>query len=423
MRFSTEEQAKKIGSQFGTPTYVYSEAVLRQAVQALLTFPNAFGLIVRFAMKACPNRAILQLLNNWGLHIDASSGNEVERAMLAGIPPDHIQLTSQELPPNLPDLVHKGIRFIACSLHQLEVYGSQFGSFPWREISIRVNPGLGSGHCSRCNTGGAGSSFGIWHKQLDEAKRIARKYGLKIVRLHTHVGSGSDPEVWVKVAGMSLAIAEQLPDVTVLNLGGGYKVGRVEGEKTTDLQVCGRTVQTAFEEFAETTGRKLQLEIEPGTYVVAAAGSIVASVIDVVTTKPDPDGQDFIKVDSGMTENLRPSLYGAQHFLTIVPRFPIGDRATGKYVVVGHCCESGDILTPAPGNSEAITTRQLTEAKIGDLVVIDHAGAYCEGMPGAGYNSYPAAASVLIRDNGTFQLIRQRQTLEQLIGNELGLNE
>jgi len=422
MRFLSEKQVREITLKYGTPVYVYSEAVLKQAAESLLAFPNAFGLTVRFAMKACPNRAILQLLAQWGLQIDASSGFEVERAIMAGVAPHTIQLTSQQLTANLLGLVKKGMRFNACSLHQLAEYGRICNNSRWREISLRVNPGLGSGHCQRTNVGGPSSSFGIWKDQIDLAQDSTQRYGLKITRLHTHIGSGSDPEVWVKVAKMSLAIAEQLPDIIVLNLGGGYKVGRIEGEKTTDLQVCGQAVQTAFEEFAAKTGRKLHLEIEPGTYVVAEAGSIVARVIDVVTTKPDPDGYDFIKVDSGMTENLRPSLYGAQHPITIVPQLPDETRKTRNYVVVGHCCESGDILTPAAGNPETVATRELTEARVGDFAVVDFTGAYCAGMPGAGYNSFPAAPEVLIRQGGTLQLIRQRQTLKQLVENEIGLN-
>ncbi|MFA6215465.1 MAG: diaminopimelate decarboxylase [Patescibacteria group bacterium] len=428
MKFLTDEQARQIGHQFGTPVYVYSEAELVNSAKALLAFPHAFGLTVRYAMKACPNRAILQILTQQGLHIDASSGYEVHRAIAAGISADKIQLTSQQLPDDILELATLGVRFNACSLHQLETFGRLCNSerieptADCRNISIRVNPGLGSGHCGRCNTGGSGSSFGIWHQQLASAKALAEKYGLKITRLHTHIGSGSDPAVWVRVADMSLLIAERLPDVEMVNLGGGFKIGRVETEITTDLQVCGEAVKKAFERFAQRTGRELKLEIEPGTYVVAGAGSIVASVIDVVSTKPGDGGQTFIKVDTGMTENLRSSLYGAQHPITVVPMSAGQNRGMHLYVVVGHCCESGDLLTPAPGEPETIATRRLTEARIGDYVVIDFTGAYCAGMSGAGYNSFPAAPEVLARLDGTFQLIRHRQTLSQLIQNEIGLD-
>jgi len=419
MRFLTEELVRRIIREFGTPVYVYSEKVLRQSAQDLLEFPHAFGLTVRYAMKACPTRAILRVIHQQGLYIDASSGFEVERAMRARIPASHIQLTSQELPADLFQLGQKGIRFTACSLNQLETYGQKFQAGPRRAIGIRVNPGLGSGHCGRTNTGGPSSSFGIWPAYLEKAKAIAKQYGLVIDRLHTHIGSGSDPEVWVKVAKMSLAIAEQLPDVEVLDLGGGFKVGRMPDEATTDLQVCGSAVKTAFEEFAQKTGRRLKLEIEPGTYVVAAAGSIVAKVIDVVTTRPDPNGLVFAKVDTGMTELIRPALYGAQHPITVVPREEDPTRQMIPCVVSGHCCESGDILTPAPGDPNTVATRKLLEPEIGDGLVIDFTGAYGSAMAAKHYNSFPEAPEVLIYADGTLRLIRRRQQLKQMVENEV----
>ncbi|MFA6410309.1 MAG: diaminopimelate decarboxylase, partial [Candidatus Buchananbacteria bacterium] len=240
-------------------------------------------------------------------------------------------------------------------------------------------------------------------------------------RLHTHIGSGSDPEVWVRVASMSLEIAHQLPDVTVLNLGGGMKVGRMPDEKSIDLQACGNAIRQAVWQFSQNTNRKLHLEIEPGTYVVAPAGSLIARVVDVVTTKPDPNGFVFAKVDTGMTEVARPTLYGAQHPMTLVPKDPDPNREVIPFVVSGHCCESGDILTPAPGDPNTVATRQMIEPEIGDYLVVGYTGAYCEGMNCSGYNSFPAAASVLICQNGSYRLIRQGQMLEQMMQNEIGL--
>jgi diaminopimelate decarboxylase len=132
------------------------------------------------------------------------------------------------------------------------------------------------------------------------------KYGLKIVRIHTHIGSGSDPVIWQNVAGMSLNLVEQFPDVITLNLGGGYKVGRMSYEASTDLKTVGSPVQVEFEEFAKKTGRKLKLEIEPGTFLVANSGALLCTVQDIVST--GASGFTFLKLDSGMTEVLRPSL-------------------------------------------------------------------------------------------------------------------
>lgn len=168
------------------------------------------------------------------------------------------------------------------------------------------------------------------------------KYNLNVVRIHTHIGSGSDPKIWQDVATQSLDLVKEFPSVNVLNLGGGYKVGRMSYEKSTDLQTVGEPVKAAFEAFAAATGRKLKLEIEPGTYLVANSGALLCAVQDIVTT--GKDGHTFLKLDSGMTEVLRPSLYGAQHPIVVLK----DGTEEADYIVVGHCCESVSKKTHMP---------------------------------------------------------------------------
>ena len=215
---------------------------------------------------------------------------------------------------------------------------------------------------------------------------------------------------------MSLDTCSRLRDVTVLNLGGGYKIGRVKGEETTDLQKIGLPIMKAFRSFEAKHGRRLHLEVEPGTYLVANSCALIATVIDVVDT--GRRGYKFLKVDTGMTEILRPSMYGAQHPIEVV-RGATRGRSQAKYVVVGHCCESGDVLTPAPGSPEGLQPRLLPETRIGDLVVFGGAGAYCSSMAAKNYNSFPEAAEVMISRNGSVELIRKRQTLDQILQNEV----
>jgi len=192
------------------------------------------------------------------------------------------------------------------------------------------------------------------------------------------------------------------------------------GEPSAHLKEIGLQVVESFKMFEQRTGRKLQLEIEPGTYLVANAGALVAAITDVVDT--GGDGYRFIKADAGMTELLRPSLYGAQHPIVVVPSEDEA-RGTGDYLVSGHCCESGDLLTPAPGNPEALQPRELCEPKIGDALVVDGAGAYCSSMASKHYNSFPEAAEVLLGKDGSMHLIRNRQRLTQIVENEMLLDE
>jgi diaminopimelate decarboxylase len=410
------EKAQSLAETFETPIYLYDEGRMRSAAEAVLGFPNAYGLTARFAMKSSPNKSILQLFDSLGLHIDASSGHEVKRAIHAGIEPSKISLSAQEIPEDLDALLDLGIQFNACSLKQLETFGKikQGG-----KVGVRFNPGSGSGGNNRTNVGGVSSSFGIWHGLVDEVKALCAQYDLEVVRIHTHIGSGSDPDVWLKVALMNFQLVEQFESVSILNLGGGYKVGRMPDETSTDLQVIGKPVREAFEAFAKKTGREIHCEIEPGTFLMANAGGLLAEVHDLVNT--GQEGYHFIKLNTGMTELLRPSIYGAQHPIEIFKQKTSDNREKNhqEYVVVGHCCESGDILTPAPGDPELLATRNFSDVQIGDLVLIGGTGAYASAMTPKHYNSYPEAAEVLIQSNGQARLIRKRQSLESIWENEV----
>lgn len=407
--FISFDVASRIRDQVGTPCYVYSEAILRESARRVLAFPNAYGLTARYAIKALPNANILRLFASMGLGMDASSGYEVRRAIAAGVPAERISLSSQELPADIVELMKLGISINLCSLHQLERFGQLM---PGARVGLRFNPGLGSGSTQRTNVGGPASSFGIWHERREDAKALAAKYRLEVFRIHSHIGSGSDPEVWIRVVGLNLDLARAFPTATHLNLGGGYKVARVPGEKTTDLQVIGEKMKAEFVAFAERTGRKLHLEVEPGTYLVANAGAILSVVQDMAQT--GDSGYAFLKLDTGMTDNTRPSMYGAQHPMWIVPADGEAARSESEYVVVGHCCESGDILTPAPGDAEALLPRRLPEARIGDFFVLGGSGAYCSSMAAKNYNSYPESPEVLLRENGEIAVIRARQPSEQV---------
>jgi diaminopimelate decarboxylase len=219
------------------------------------------------------------------------------------------------------------------------------------------------------------------------------------------------------VAGMTMAFVERFTSATILNLGGGFKVGRMPGEKSTDLQVVGAPVKELFAAFAERTGRKIHLEIEPGTYLLANAGAILTKIQDLTDT--GAGGYSFLKLDTGMTELLRPALYGSQHPMIVVPRDETRAANPAKYIAAGHCCESGDMLTPQAGNAETLEPRETVEARIGDWLVIEGAGAYSSAMSAVNYNSFPQAPEVLLRESGEPVLIRRRQTLEQVVANEI----
>lgn len=412
LNFLNREMALQIAENYPSPCYVYSKAKLIEQATKALAFPNAFGITVRYAMKASSNKAILQLFDSMGLHIDASSGYEARRAIYAGIAPEKISISSQQIPDDIVELYNMGVKFNACSLQQLETFGKLL---PNNRLGLRINPGLGSGGTNRTNVGGVASSFGIWKDYIPQAQEICKKYNLKIIRIHTHIGSGSDPLVWQKVAQMSLDNVKLFKDVKVLNMGGGYKVGRMQDEVSTDLQKIAQPIAEAIANFAQETGRKLHFEIEPGTFLLANTASVVSKVQDMCDT--GKDGYKFIKLNTGMTDLLRPSIYGAQHPIVIVQK--VEDDSSQDYIVVGHCCESGDILTPAAGDPEGLKPRTLASAKIGDVCVIEGCGAYCSSMSTKNYNSYPAIAEYMLEADSSIRQIRRPQSLEEVFACEV----
>lgn len=415
--FGTDDQLRQIGHDHGTPVFIHHEASYRQYGQQALAAPNAFGLKVRYAMKANSHRAVLGIFNEMGIEIDASSYYEVKRALTAGIGADKIKLTTQETlsPANLREVVELGVLYNATSLQQLKNYAALFPGRP-SPLSIRINPGLGSGHNNRTNTAGRAASFGIWHDYLPQVLEIAHNASLKITNLHTHVGSGSDWKIWQKATTLTLDIARRMPDVQTVNMGGGYKIDRMRPEGSMDFQQVFPYVKEAFETLAAETGRQLKMEIEPGTYLAANSCILLAQIMDIVDT--GPEGYTFIKLNTSMTELLRPMIYGARHPIRLLGK---PHKVATDYVVVGSCCESGDIFTPTEGDPEQIDTVRLPEAQIGDYVAIMGAGAYGITMSAKNYNSRPVCAEVMIREDGTSTLISQPQAPETIWARELPL--
>ncbi len=390
LNFLTERQVRGIAKK-KTPIFVYSRTKLVENAKKAQAFKAPYGLTVRFAMKSNPHSEILKLFIGRGLNIDASSGYEAERAIKAGVPPGSIQITGQELPKNLSDLLQLGVRFTACSLHQLQEYGRVA---PGSDVGVRINPGSGDGMNNRLTTGGPAASFGIWHEYIDEVHAIASRHNLTITLLHTHAGTGTNPEGWLKVAQRNLELLDRFPDAISTSLGGGFKVGRMQDEQSADLQVISEPIALSLEAFNNRTGRQIRLEIEPGNFLVTNSGTLITEIIDNKDT--GKDGYNFLVINAGMTEILRPALYGAQHPLVVVTKTESNGKEIREYAVSGHCCESGDMLTVARGDPETLYPRKLNKAEIGDYLCIEGVGAYCASMNASGYNSFPVAHELFV---------------------------
>ena len=373
-----------------TPRYEYSKAKIRERITYLMGLSTPFGLTVRYALKANPHPEILRMMHESGVHFDASSSYEAAELLALGIPGDHISLSSQQSPHNLPELLEQGVLFVATSLKQLDLFLAIDTAIRPSSVAVRINPPVGHGHNNRTTTGGANASFGIWHEYADSVLSRTEDTGVKIDRMHIHIGSGADPKVWGDVMDNALRITKQFTDVTSLDIGGGYKVRRYGEEEETDMEAVFQIFSEKLTAFSRETGRKLMIEIEPGTYAIAHAGTLVATIDDIVDT--GTDGNIFIRLNTGMNDFLRSALYGARHEIEVVNTA----TTTTTYVVVGHNCESGDIFTPEEADPERMEARELRTAAIGDEVRIHDVGAYCASMRATGYNSFPDAIEILV---------------------------
>jgi len=412
--------------EFGTPVYLYDESTIQRRCYECLSMPNAFGLTVRYAMKANSNRSLLKLISAAGLHFDASSLNEVIRANVAGIPYDRIMLTSQEVhegadKEKLNELLLRGLNYNVCSLRQLQLI-ADFAAANGIEPGIRIHPGIGSGESATRNTGDDYACFGVHLSNVEKALDLAGAKGLRFRHIHEHIGSGADSEIWRQNIDLELdIISKYFPDAETVCFGGGLKEARMPDEHAADVESLGSYARDRIENFYKATGRKLRMEIEPGAYIIANSGYVLTRVID----KKSTSRSNFIITDGGMEVNARPLLYGSRHPVYIISSDGANVKSSEFYaaesgyeaVVAGKCCESGDCQTLDPdGHSIA---RLMAEPETGDIAVIGGVGAYCSSMTPFNYNSHTQIPEVLFTADGKLKLIRRRQTLEQMLENEV----
>ena len=418
--------------EFGTPAYLYDETTIVQKCKNILSMPNAFGLEPRYAMKANSNMAVLQLITGQGINIDASSFNEVRRAKNAGVALNRIMYTSQEVligeeRAEFEKMMLEGLKYNVCSRLQFEMV-ADFLVANNIQISMRVHPGVGSGESAARNTGDKYSCFGIHLSDLDEVLKYADERGIIINAVHVHIGSGGDPEAWRNNIDLELSFVEKyFKNAETVSFGGGFKVARMPGETEADIQDLGLYAKKRIEELAERTGRKLKMEIEPGTYYVANCGYLVTRVMD--KKKTGADGFEFILTDGGMEVNTRPLLYGSAHPFYIVgsngdilsDEFDLDglDPELDQRIIVGRCCESGD--SQSLDENGCIVPRTMANPDVDDFVVVGGCGAYCSSMTPFNYNSQVQAPEVLVRTDGAIKLIRKRQEPIDVYKNELSL--
>jgi diaminopimelate decarboxylase len=406
-----------LAQQFGTPTYIYDATKILERVKDLKRFD-----VIRFAQKACSNIAILDLVRRQGVVVDAVSAGEIHRAQKAGFKAgaskEHPQIVytadifDRE---SLETVIKLGIPVNCGSPDMIDQLGQRA---PGSNITLRINPGFGHGHSRKTNTGGEQSKHGIWHEQLEDCLKRAFAHGLVITGIHMHIGSGTDFEHLAQVCGaMEKASLIVGRSITTISAGGGLPTPYRDDQHYVDLDRYFELWDASRKRLEQQFGHKLTLEIEPGRYLVAESGYLISEIRAVKRT----GGNTFYLLDAGFNNLARPILYGAYHPMSVCHSSPHAPReepnATHKMhdvVVGGPLCESGDIFTQEEGGF--VCKRSLPPAGVGDYLIIERAGAYGFVMA-SNYNSKPLAAEVLIQ-NGRPQLIRARQTLDDLTRGE-----
>lgn len=397
-----------LAREFGTPAFVYDAAKIVQRLEDLKAFDH-----VRYAQKACSNLAILDLLRRHGALVDAVSACEIRRALAAGYAaagsPPPIVYTADIFDADALELVVEQNIHVNCgSPDMIDQYGSRA---PGREITLRINPGFGHGHSRKTNTGGDHSKHGIWHEQLPACLVNADHYGLSVTGLHMHIGSGTDLEHLSQVcAAMEKAALELGRSLKSISVGGGLPIPYREDQSYVDLDAYFKLWDATRKRLEDAFGHAIHLEIEPGRYLVAESGYLIAEIRAV----KQQAANRFYLLDAGFNNLARPILYGAYHPMSIAPASGVTGQPEADVIVGGPLCESGDIFTQEDGGF--VSTRRLPVATVGDYLVIECAGAYGFVM-GSNYNSKPLAAEVLIT-NGRADLIRRRQTFADLIAGE-----
>lgn len=424
MDFSKESlgryQLARLADQIGTPFFLYDGGILRMRLRALRALTDAPHLQARYAMKANSSWKVLECVREAGFWIDAVSGNEVLRARRAGFAmgtePPVVMLTADVFRDNALTalLENRVLPNIGSPGMVAELEGAGYRG----PIAVRVNPGFGHGHVQSCDTGGPSSKHGIWSDDLADVARKAEAARLPIVALHAHVGTGPGVREFDtnmrRLVDAFGEIAPRFPDLQAVNLGGGLPHPYRPEAPAYDLDWYRPVLVEATKRLAAATGRPIRVEIEPGRYGVAGMAILVARVKDLKRTRANErgPGHEFVMVDAGFADLVRPAMYGSYHHISIVGAG--ADRPPEPFIVAGPLCESGDVFTR--DDHELLVSRAFGRPDPGDLLVLHDAGAYGAAMS-SNYVSLGRAPH-LFWEEGRTTLISRRETLEDIVRSE-----
>jgi len=406
----TLETMQKIVKDHPTPFHIYDEAALRARVTALKSaFAWNEGFKEYYAVKACPNPAILNILREEGCGMDCSSYTELLLSKAVGCTGEDIMFSSNVTPAedfqlarelgaliNLDDITH--IEFLKNN-----------GGIP-ETICLRFNPG-GEFRLGNTIMGNPGEAkYGMTREQIFEAVKTLQGLGAKRFGLHAFlVSNTTEGSYYPMLAAELFRLARELheklgAEIAFVNLSGGIGIPYRPDEKEADLMAIGRGVQQQYEQILRPAGMRLSIKTELGRYMTGPCGSLVTTAIHEKHTY-----RDYIGLDACAANLMRPAMYGAYHHITVLGK----ENAPCDHVydVTGGLCENNDKFA---------IQRALPRIDIGDLVVLHDTGAHGFSM-GYNYNGKLRSAELLLRTDGTVELIRRAETPKEYFATLQGL--
>jgi len=387
----------------GTPAYVYSARAIRSAFTDIDTAFAEYPHAIHYALKANSTLALLRLLRSLGSRVDANSWGEIQVAQRAGFEAKDIVFTGvgktrEELAAAIAADVGTINAESAGELDRLAAVAAQLGRVA--RVALRVNPDIDARSHPNISTGLKSNKFGV---PIQEARAIyAERRGLSSLRfvgVHVHIGSQiTSAEPLARAADVLVSLARELCEDGValehVDLGGGLGIG-YEGRALLTPSEYAAAVLPELRRIG------IPVVLEPGRAIVGHAGALISRVVDV---KRFPDGRQFAVLDAGMTELMRPALYGSFH--RIVPVSP-RESEERPWDIVGPICETSDVFA---------RDRSLPELRVDDLVAVLDTGAYGAVMA-SNYNRRFLPPEVLV-DDDRWDVIRRRQTLDDVLALE-----
>jgi len=408
----------ELAKTYGTPLFVYDLSLIRKRARAFLNTFKELHVVaqVAYASKAFSSVAMYQVMNQENLSLDVVSAGELYTAIKAGYPVERIHFhgnnkSKEEL---LLALEHNIGCIVVDNFYEIELLQELTAKRKQQvNILLRVTPGVEAHTHDYITTGQQDSKFGfdLLNGQADEAfKQVYQDPYLELLGLHCHIGSQIFETSGFKVAAEKL-IKKMIEwkstyqyTCTVLNLGGGFGIKYTEEDTPLEPSVYVKEmVQVVKELVAETSFSMPEIWIEPGRSLVGDAGT---SLYTIGSEKKVPDIRNYLSVDGGMSDNIRPALYGAVYDAMIANKMT--ENKEIEYTIAGKCCESGDKL---------IESVKLPKAEPGDILAVFCTGAYGYSMA-SNYNRIARPAVVFVEDQ-KHQLVVRRETLEDIVHLDL----